>query len=61
MLMGLVAAVVLAQSDLMKSLAMVAVGLLLGVVGSDVNTGVQRYSFGINELSDGIGFKIHPL
>jgi putative tricarboxylic transport membrane protein len=56
MLMGLVAAAVLAQGDLVKSLAMVAVGLLLGIVGSDVNTGVQRYTFGMNDLSDGIGF-----
>ncbi len=56
MLMGLVAAAVLAQGDMMKSLAMVAMGLLLGSVGSDVNTGVQRFSFGITELSDGIGF-----
>src|SRR5207342_1679933 len=31
-------------------------GLLLGIVGSDVNTGVQRFSFGVTELSDGIGF-----
>ncbi|MGA7488635.1 MAG: tripartite tricarboxylate transporter permease [Xanthobacteraceae bacterium] len=56
MLMGLVAAAVLAQGDMMKSLAMVAIGLLLGIVGTDVNTGLQRFSFGIAELSDGIGF-----
>ncbi|MEI8153898.1 MAG: tripartite tricarboxylate transporter permease [Hyphomicrobiales bacterium] len=56
MLMGLVAAAVLAQGDIMKSLAMVALGLLLGIVGTDVNTGVQRFSLGITELSDGIGF-----
>src|SRR5437762_7103945 len=56
MLMGLVAAAVLAQGDLMKSLAMVAMGLLLGIVGTDVNTGAQRFSFGITELTDGIGF-----
>jgi TctA family transporter len=56
MLMGLVAAAVLAQGDMIKSLAMVAFGLLLGIVGTDVNTGTQRYSFGIPELSDGIGF-----
>ena len=56
MLMGLVAAAVLAQGDMLKSLAMVAMGLLLGIVGTDVNTGVQRFSFGITELSDGIGF-----
>jgi TctA family transporter len=56
MLMGLVAAAVLAQGDMIKSLAMVALGLLLGIVGTDVNTGVQRFSLGITELSDGIGF-----
>jgi putative tricarboxylic transport membrane protein len=56
MLMGLVAAAVLAQGDVLKSLAMVVMGLLLGIVGTDVNTGVQRFSFGITELSDGIGF-----
>ena len=56
MLMGLVAAAVLAQGDMVKSLAMVVIGLLLGIVGSDVNTGVQRFSFGVTELSDGIGF-----
>ena len=56
MLMALVAAAVLAQGDMLKSLAMVVIGLLLGIVGSDVNTGVQRFSFGITELSDGIGF-----
>src|SRR5215213_4105039 len=56
MLMGLVAAAVLAQGDMVKSLAMVVLGLLLGIVGPDVNTGVQRFSFGVPELSDGIGF-----
>src|SRR5712672_1030931 len=56
MLMGLVAAAVLAQGDIVKSIAMVLFGLLLGAVGTDVNTGVQRFSFGITELSDGIGF-----
>ena len=56
MLMGLVAAAVLAQGDMVKSLAMVALGLLLGIVGTDVNTGVQRFTFGVTELSDGIGF-----
>src|SRR5438477_1283974 len=56
MLMGLVAAAVLAQGDMAKSLAMVVLGLLLGIVGTDVNTGVQRFTFGITELSDGIGF-----
>src|SRR6201991_443458 len=56
MLMGLVAAAVLAEGDIVKSVAMVVLGLLLGIVGTDVNTGVQRYSFGVPELTDGIGF-----
>jgi TctA family transporter len=58
MLMGLVAAAVLAQGHMVKSLAMVVIGLLLGIVGSDVNTGLQRFSFGMSELSDGIGFAV---
>ena len=56
MLMGLVTAAVLAHGDMIKSLAMVALGLLLGVVGTDVNSGMARYSFGVPELTDGIGF-----
>jgi len=56
MLMGLVAAALLAQGDMVKSLAMVVLGLLLGIIGTDVNTGMQRFSFGVTELSDGIGF-----
>ncbi len=56
MLMSLVAAAVLSQGDMLKSIAMVVLGLLLGIVGTDVNTGTQRYSFDIPELSDGLGF-----
>src|SRR5918993_4712867 len=58
MLMGLVAAAVLTQGDIVKSLAMVAIGLLLGIVGNDVNTGIARFTFGLFELSDGIGFVV---
>jgi TctA family transporter len=56
MLMGLVAAAVLAQGDMAKSLAMVALGLLLGIVGNDIYSGMPRFAFGITELTDGIGF-----
>jgi putative tricarboxylic transport membrane protein len=58
MALGLVAAVVLARGSVLKALAMVVLGLLLGVVGTDVNTGFARYTFGIAELSDGIGFVV---
>jgi TctA family transporter len=56
MLMGLVAAAALAQGDTIKSLAMVVVGLLLGLVGTDVSTGVLRFAFDVRELFDGVGF-----
>jgi len=56
MVLGLVAATVLAHGSLIKAIAMVIFGLLLGLVGTDVNSGVARFSFGISELSDGIGF-----
>ncbi len=58
MMMGLVTAAVLAQGDMLKSLAMVVVGLLLGIVGSDVDSGIKRFCFGFYELADGIGFVI---
>ena len=53
---GLILAVVLARGSVIKAIAMVLMGLLLGLVGTDVNSGTQRFSFGISELSDGIGF-----
>ncbi|PWC44938.1 tripartite tricarboxylate transporter permease [Azospirillum sp. TSO22-1] len=56
MLLGLVGAVVLAHGSVPKAIAMVLLGLLLGFVGGDVNSGVQRFTFGIPELQDGIGF-----
>jgi TctA family transporter len=56
MVLGLIAAVVLAHGSLIKAISMVLLGLLLGLVGTDVNSGVARYNFGIPELSDGIGF-----
>jgi putative tricarboxylic transport membrane protein len=56
MVLGLIAAVVLASGSLLKAIAMIVLGLLLGIVGTDVNSGMLRYTFGIAELSDGIGF-----
>jgi putative tricarboxylic transport membrane protein len=58
MLMGLVGSAVLTQGDPVKGLAMVALGLLLGMVGTDVNSGLPRYDFGVPELVDGIGFTV---
>ncbi|HTP94941.1 MAG TPA: tripartite tricarboxylate transporter permease [Burkholderiales bacterium] len=56
MVLGLMAAVVLAHGSLVKAIAMVFLGLLLGLVGTDVNSGLARFSFGLPELTDGIGF-----
>ena len=56
MILGLIGAVVLASGSLMKAIAMIVFGLLMGLVGTDVNSGVARYSFDIPELTDGIGF-----
>jgi TctA family transporter len=56
MLMGLVAAAVLTQGDMPRSLAMVTLGLLLGIVGNDIHSGIPRFAFGVTELTDGIGF-----
>ena len=56
MVLGLVASVVLAQGSLLHAIGMVVLGLLLGLIGTDVTSGAQRYAFGIPELADGIGF-----
>ena len=56
MVLGLIAAVVLAHGSVIKAVGMVVLGLLLGLVGTDVNSGMARFSFGIPELTDGIGF-----
>jgi TctA family transporter len=58
MVLGLVAATVLAAGSLIKAIAMVILGLLLGLIGTDVNSGVLRFTFDIPELSDGIGFVV---
>jgi TctA family transporter len=56
MVLGMIGAVVLASGSLVKAIAMIVLGLLGGIIGTDVNTGVARYSFDIPELSDGVSF-----
>ncbi|SMH40383.1 Tripartite tricarboxylate transporter TctA family protein [Azospirillum lipoferum] len=58
MVVGLVGAVVLAQGSLLKAVAMIVLGLLLGLVGTDVNSAVSRFDFGLPELADGINFVV---
>ena len=54
MVLGLIAAVVLAHGSVIKAVAMIILGLLVGLVGTDGNTGGTRFTFGITELTDGI-------
>ena len=55
MVLGLIGATVLARGSLLKAIGMVVLGLLLGLVGVDINSGMERYTFGIPELADGFG------
>jgi len=54
MMLGLLAGATLAKGSAVKGVAMVIVGLILGVVGTDVNTGIARFDFGVPELQDGL-------
>ena len=56
MVLGLIGAVVIAHRSILNAVGMVIVGLILGLVGTDVNTGTQRFTFGVADLFDGIGF-----
>jgi putative tricarboxylic transport membrane protein len=56
MTLGLIGAVVIANGSVLKALAMVLVGLLLGIVGIDLNTGDGRFTFDMPTLMDGIDF-----
>src|ERR1700750_2096312 len=56
MVLGLIFATVLAKGSVLKAIAMILTGLLMSMVGSDLETGAGRMTFAIAELSDGIGF-----
>jgi TctA family transporter len=58
MVMGLIASVVLAAGGFLKALAMIFLGLLFGIVGTDVNSGMARFSFGFPGLTDGLSFTV---
>jgi len=58
MVLGLIGSVVLASGSLIKAIAMILLGLLIGQINTDVISGVPRYSFDIPELSDGINFVV---
>jgi putative tricarboxylic transport membrane protein len=56
MVFGLIGAVVLARGSLRKAIAMVVLGLVFGLVGTDVNSGTMRFTFGIPALAEGVSF-----
>jgi TctA family transporter len=56
MVLGLVSAVALAHGSILKALAMVVLGLLLGLVGTDIYSGTPRFTLGITEYADGLSF-----
>ena len=58
MVLGMIGAVVLASGSLLKAIAMILLGLLLGQINTDVISGTPRFSFDIPELTDGLGFVV---
>ena len=56
MVLGLVMSVALAYGTVLKALAMVILGLLLGIVGTDIYTGTPRFTLGITQFADGLNF-----
>ena len=58
MVLGLIASIIMASGAVLHALGMILVGLLLGMVGTDVNSAVSRYTFGMPLLSDGINFVV---
>jgi TctA family transporter len=58
MVFGLVGAVILAQGSVLKALAMIVFGMMLGTVGIDVNTGNDRFTFSIPQFADGLDFAV---
>lgn len=58
MLFSLIGAAVLVHGSMLKALGMIVLGLLLGIVGTDVNSGLSRFTFGVTGLTDGISFVV---
>jgi TctA family transporter len=58
LVLGLVVSIVLARGSLLHAFGMIFVGLLLGIVGTDVNSGAERFTFGQEWLADGVNFVV---
>ena len=55
-MLGLIASIALAHGSILKALAMIVLGLLLGTIGQDQYTATPRFVFGVRELFGGINF-----
>ena len=58
LVLGLAVSIVLAHGSLLHALGMIFLGLLLGIVGTDVNSGAERFTFGQTWLADGVNFVV---
>ncbi|WP_421831582.1 tripartite tricarboxylate transporter permease [Limnobacter sp.] len=58
MVVGLVASVVLASGSLLQAFGMIVLGLLMGMAGTDVNSGMERYTFDTPYMAEGVNFVI---
>ncbi len=58
MVLGLVGATVLAHGSLIKAIGMTMVGLILGLIGVDTNSGTERFAYGFPQLVDGLNFVV---
>jgi putative tricarboxylic transport membrane protein len=58
MIFGLIGAVILARGSVVKAVGMILIGILIGIIGIDVNSSVARFTFGMLEFGDGIDFAV---
>ena len=58
LVLGLIISIVLARGSLLHALGMIFLGLFLGIIGTDVNSGATRFTFDMPDLADGIGFVV---
>jgi putative tricarboxylic transport membrane protein len=56
MILGMTTLIIFVSGSVLKGLAMAALGIIVGSVGKDIISGVPRFTFGIKELMDGVGF-----
>lgn len=58
MLTALILTAALVHGSLLKGIGMALFGIILGTVGTDVNTGMRRFTFGMPGLAEGINFVV---